>query len=77
MGTRRTDLDITRDEKALELNGELLGTGIRVVGGGRRGPYAVTVDRLNEKVMRRLVEHLREWLAPARAIGAEDEVQDD
>jgi hypothetical protein len=77
MGTLRTDLDIARDERALALNIALRGTGIRVVGGGRRGPYAVTVDRLNEKVMRRLVEHLREWLAPARAIGAEDEVQDD
>jgi hypothetical protein len=69
MGTRRTDLDIARDEKALEINAGLVGTGIEVTAGGRWGPYAVTVDRLNEKEMRLVVRMLRNFTDAMRQEG--------
>lgn len=68
MSTRKTDRDIAREDKAHAVNAALLDAGVShvsVTAGGRRGPYTVTVDRLNEREMRALVE----WLA--RGCGVE------
>jgi hypothetical protein len=56
MGTRKTAADIRREQHADALNGSLVGTGISVVGGGSKGPYTVTVSRVNKGDVARLVE---------------------
>lgn len=55
-GIRKTALDIRREEKAHALNGRLLRTGIRIIGGGGKGPYTMIVDRLNEKEVLRAIK---------------------
>ena len=62
-GIRKTDLDCRRQEKARAVVAKLHDArinGIDVIAGGKRGPYTVTVNRLNEPEMRKLVRMLAE-----------------
>jgi hypothetical protein len=51
----KLDLEDRRDDIAHGLNGRLEGTGVSVVGGGDKGPYSVTVDRLNRATLDRVL----------------------
>jgi hypothetical protein len=67
MSIRKTDRDIRREETADAVNRKLAGAGIyniRVAAGGRRGPYCVTVEWLNEREMRELVGRLAMEIRP-------------
>ncbi len=59
MGTRKTDLDIRREQIALDMSEELIGTGISVSAGG--GGYTVMVIRLDRQEMDDLVRRIRGW----------------
>jgi glutathione synthase/RimK-type ligase-like ATP-grasp enzyme len=62
MTTRKTDLDITREQIAHRVASNLHGAGvygIDVCHGGRRGLYVVTVNGLNRPKMERMVAAIR------------------
>lgn len=63
----KTDADIRREEKALEINGELTTYPIEVMAGGRRGPYSVMIRRLNKREMREVVKVLTGYVDAERA----------
>lgn len=60
MTTRKTDLDIKRERIAQAMNADLLRTNISVTGGGGKGPYQVTVNRLSKKDLLKVVNAILE-----------------
>ena len=68
----KTDADIAAENEAYRLNAALLRAGIRRVhidGGGRKGPFSLTVDRLDHERLQAVLEAVRPIVAaePARA----------
>lgn len=61
MSVRKTELDCRRARVAGAVTATILGTGISVTAGGKRGPYTVSVDRLNKAEMSALVAMLEAW----------------
>lgn len=55
----KTDKDIECETIAHGMNEMLISTPIHVTGGGRRGPYTVTIDRLSRKKMFCVIEILK------------------
>ncbi len=55
MSIRKTSGDVVREGIAAEINATLVGTGISVTGGGSKGPYSVTVNRLSRKDLDKVI----------------------
>ena len=60
MTIRKTDADVKREQEAHAMTAKLVGTGISVVGGGRKGPYAVVVNWLSKKDALKVVDAILE-----------------
>lgn len=60
MTTEKSDDDIRREDEAHAINAELIGSGIRVVAGGLRGPFTVIVDQLSKEDLPKLIQAVRE-----------------
>jgi hypothetical protein len=56
LGTFKKNKESSRVAVAYKLNAKLIGTGINVIGGGSKGPYMLTVSRLNRKELDRLLK---------------------
>ena len=58
----KTDKDIKRENVAYKMNSQLiyeLGRGdIQVTAGGKRGPYSITINGLNQTEMKKLLRHI-------------------
>jgi hypothetical protein len=65
MGIRKTERDLKRAAIAQKVSEQLIEIGMSCVGGGQKGPYTLTIDRLNRAQLARVVELLRsresEW----------------
>jgi hypothetical protein len=59
MTMHKTPLDVRREQVAHRLNGHLIGTALDVTSGGRRGPYTLSVGRLSERRLRRVIAVLK------------------
>ena len=57
--TRKTDKDIRLEDEALEMNRRLVGTGMHVVGGGRKGPFTLSIDRLSREELEKAIGALK------------------
>jgi hypothetical protein len=57
---QKTDRDIAFEEEAHKLNSALLRTKVNVIGGGRRGPFTVRVERLGKRQVRKVIAAILE-----------------
>lgn len=60
------DRDIRHAAEAQAMNAELLHTRIEVIGGGRKGPFTVRVDRLGRRQVKTVVDAILEALGQER-----------